>query len=58
MYQLESVYRPNQSKLQLIKFLEESLDIEISVDMLGCTSNDDRIKKFVGKTVGKFCKEY
>uniref|UniRef100_UPI00404AA4AD hypothetical protein n=1 Tax=Gelidibacter sp. TaxID=2018083 RepID=UPI00404AA4AD len=58
MYQMESVYRPNQSKLQLIKFLEESLDIEISVDMLGCTSNDDRIKKFVGKTVGKFCKEY
>ena len=58
MYQMESVYRPNQSKLQLIKFLEESLDIKISVEMIGCTSNDERIKKYIGKTVGKFCKEY
>ncbi len=58
MYQMQSVFKPNQSKVQLIKFLEESLDIEISVDMLGCTSNDERIKRFIGKTVGKFCKEY
>lgn len=58
MFQMESIYRPNQSKLQLIKFLEESLDIEISVDLIGCSPNDDRIKKFVGKTVGKFCKDY
>jgi len=58
MYQMKSVYRPNQSKLQLIKFLEETLDIEISTEIQGCTPNDDRIKKYVGKTVGKFCEEY
>ena len=58
MYQIESVYKPNQSKLELIKFLEESLNIKISVEILGCSSNDNRIKKFIGKIIGKFCKEY
>lgn len=58
MYQMQSVFQPNQSKYQLIRFLEESLDMEISVEMIGCTPNDERIKRFVGKTVGKFCREY
>jgi len=58
MYQIQSVYKPNQSKLELIKFLEESLDMEISVEMIGCTPNEPRMKKFIGKTIGKFCKEY
>lgn len=58
MYQIQSVYKPNQSKLKLINFLEESLNMKISVEMIGCTSNEERIKKFVGKTIGKFCKEY
>lgn len=58
MYQMQSVFKPNQGKLELIKFLEESLDLEISTDMLGCTSNEPRIKKFIGKVVGKFCEEY
>jgi hypothetical protein len=29
-----------------IEFIEEFLDIQISTDMLGCTSNQARIKKW------------
>lgn len=58
MYQMQSVYQPNQAKHDLIKFIEKFLNIEISTEMIGCSSNDYRIKKFVGKTIGKFCKEY
>jgi len=58
MYQINSVYKPNTAKLELIRFIEECLNISISIEMLGCTSNDYRIKKFVGKVIGKFCKEY
>jgi acyl carrier protein len=58
LYQIQNVFKPNQSKLELIKFLEESLDIKISAEMVACTSNEPRIKKFIGKVIGKFCEEY
>ncbi len=58
MYQMQSVFQPNQAKSELIRFIEESLDIEISTEMIGCSSNEFRIKKFIGKTIGKFCREY
>ena len=57
-YQIQSAYIPDQSKIQLINFLEETLDVKISVEMIGCTPNDLRLKKFIGKVIGKFCKEY
>jgi hypothetical protein len=58
MFQLQSVYERNSSKQLLVSFLEESLDIDISIEMIGCTPNSERIKRFIGKTVGKFCHEY
>lgn len=57
-FQIDSVYEQNTSKTELIKFIEESLEIDISIDMMNCTENDLKIKQFIGKTIGKFCKEY
>lgn len=58
MFQLQSVYERNSSQQLLVNFLEESLEIDISIEMIGCTANNERIKRFVGKSIGKFCHEY
>ena len=57
-FNLMSVYEPNQERDRLIKFIEKELNIEVSIDILGCTSNSPQIKKFIGKIVGKFCMVY
>lgn len=48
---ISSVYQPNQDKEQLIKFVSNELDIEISAEMMFPTEIDERIRKFIGKTV-------
>lgn len=42
---------------EFIDFLEKHLKIKISVEGFGATPNDKRIKKFIGKTVGKITTE-
>lgn len=48
---IASVYQPNQDKEQLIKFVSSELNIEITAGMMFPTEIDDRIRKFMGKTV-------
>ena len=57
-YNLKSIYKSTESRTELIKFIEESLKIKISIDFIGCTSNSDNIKRFIGKIIGKICTEY
>jgi len=52
-YLMSSVYSPNNDQKKFIEFLEEELNIKISIEMLGCTSNNRKIKKFIGKVIGK-----
>ncbi|NJM80999.1 MAG: T9SS type A sorting domain-containing protein, partial [Flavobacterium sp.] len=48
---VSSVYHPNQDKEQLIKFVSDELNIEISAGMMFPTEIDERIRKFIGKTI-------
>ena len=48
---IASVYHQNQDKEQLIKFVSDELKIEISAEMMFPTEIDERIRKFIGKTV-------
>jgi hypothetical protein len=51
-YNKNSVYKENhESKFR--KFLEQELNIEIKIEMLGTTPNDQRIKNFIGKIIIK-----
>jgi len=52
-YSLSSVYESNQDGLAFINFIQEELKIERNADMIVPIANDDRIKKFIGKLVGK-----
>jgi hypothetical protein len=52
-YNLSSVYKPNQDAFAFINLIQDELKIEIKTDMLFATANDDNIKKFIGKLVGK-----
>jgi len=42
----------DKEKYELIKFLNDRLRINIKVEILNITPNDQRIKKFIGKTIG------
>lgn len=57
-YNLKSIYNSTNSRAELINFIEENLKIEISIDFLGCTDNNDNIKQFIGKIIKKICREY
>ncbi|WP_300979161.1 hypothetical protein [Flavobacterium sp.] len=57
-YNLNSIYNSNNSRQELILFIEENLNTKISIDFLGCTENNDSIKRFIGKVIQKICKEY
>lgn len=50
---LQSVYNHDSSKVLLIGFLEKHLNIEILSDMPFPTIIDDRMRNFIGKTIGK-----
>lgn len=52
-FNITSVYEPNQDALKFIEFLQDELNIEIKNNMILATANNDRIKNFIGKTVGK-----
>lgn len=52
-YNLSSVYETIHDKSELIQLIQEELSISINTDMPFVTANDDRIKKFIGKLVGK-----
>jgi hypothetical protein len=43
----------SKEKMAFIDFLEKYLEIEIKNEPFDCTSNNDRIKKFIGRNVGK-----
>lgn len=51
-YNKNSVYKENHES-QFIKFLEQELKIQIKTEMVGATSNDQRIKNFIGKIIIK-----
>lgn len=57
-YSLNSVFKPEQASKKLISFIEDNLNLKISTNLMGCTPNSFRFKKFIGKIIGKFCKEY
>lgn len=56
-YNLSSVYEPNKDAKEFINLIQEGLNIEIKTDMLFATANDEKIKKFIGKLVGKIVKQ-
>lgn len=56
-FNLKSVYKSNPSRDTLVNFISEQLKIEISIDMMGPTPNNNQIKKFIGKVIGKITVE-
>mgnify|MGYP001379953081 FL=1 len=52
-FNLSSVYTPNQDALKFIQYVNSELQVEIKTNQLFVTANDDRIKNFIGRTVGK-----
>jgi hypothetical protein len=50
---LQSVYDHNSSKNLLIGFFEKHLKIKILAEMPFSTEIDDRMRKFIGRTIGK-----
>jgi len=52
-FNISSVYEPNQDASRFIEFVQSELKIEIITNMITSTANDDKIKNFIGKTVGK-----
>lgn len=50
---LQSVYNHDSSKNLLICFFEKHLKIEILTKMIFVTEIDDRMRKFIGRTIGK-----
>jgi len=57
-FNLDSIHKFIEERNEFITYIEKSLNIDISIDFMGCTSNSNTIKKFIGNIVGKFCKEY
>lgn len=57
-YNLQSVFSPEKGRSELINFIQENLKAPISIDFFGCTTNDVKIKKFIGRVIGKICTEY
>lgn len=56
-FNLSSVFSPNKDKQKLVAFFEDGLNITIGTDMMNCTEIDYKIKKFMGKIVGKICSQ-
>ena len=52
-FNLSSVFSPNKERKRFIEFIEEELKIKIIIDLPFSTPNNDRIKAFIGKTIGK-----
>ena len=53
-YSLDSVFAPTQSRIELVKFLEKHLHIEIDVStLLGVTRNERKHRQFIGNVVSK-----
>lgn len=52
-FSLQSVYDKPQDKYGLISFLNEALYIEIKTEIMNLTPVDSRIRKFMGKIIGK-----
>lgn len=52
-FNLQSVYKKPGDKYGLISFLNESLDIEITTDIMNSTPVTSQIRKFLGKIIGK-----
>jgi hypothetical protein len=56
-YSLSSIYSDAQEKSRFVEFLEKELKIEVRADSFFPTQNDQRIKKYVGKLIGKICSQ-
>lgn len=56
-YSLSSVYSSDQEKSRFVEFLETELGIEVCSDGFMPTQNNLRIKKYVGKLIGKICSQ-
>jgi hypothetical protein len=55
-YILNEAANFNKEKNAFILFLHEEIGLEYKEDMFAVTRNDDRIKKFIGRVVGKIAK--
>jgi hypothetical protein len=56
-YNLSSVYSADKDKSRFVGFLEEELGLQIDAKSFFPTPNDPRIKKYVGKLIGKICSQ-
>lgn len=56
-FNFSSVYHPPQDQKRLIEFISEELQIEIKTGLPFSTGVSERIKKFVGKIIGKIASE-
>lgn len=56
-YSLASVYTADKEKSNFISYIEEELKIKIETRSFFPTPNDLRIKKYVGKLIGKICSQ-
>ncbi len=53
-FSIQSVYKKPGDKYGLISFLEDELNLEIKTDIMNTTPVTSRIRKFIGKIIGKF----
>jgi hypothetical protein len=53
-FNLSSVYQKNHDKFGLVEFIENELNVDLQGDGMFAIAINERIKKFLGKLIGKF----
>ncbi len=53
-YNVDSVHKPSQDKRELVAFIKDGLNMELDSSFGSPSPNTCKIKKFIGKIVGKF----
>ena len=56
-FNIKSVYKPNRDRQDLVKFIQEDLKIQISIELMGSTEITSQIRKFLGKVIGTFTEQ-
>lgn len=57
-YNLESVYQKNQDLHGFVNFLKEELKVTVEEGIQPMVANSTRVKKFIGKLIGKITTEF
>ena len=56
-FNIKSVYKPNRDRQDLVRFIQEELKVEISIELVGSTEITTQIRKFLGKVIGTFTEQ-